>query len=199
MKTLKDAIDRLNGITDRIGKANEQLAALKANLRDNEVAREKHVNELLLTVAATSGLSRLPPQIIVAGIIHVVRESQNEEVITQWIAAAGDALETSEGKKRRGRRRANVALKLSANLGQELRDRVKELGLRWNGRRNAWTGHVSADQLAGLQAEFGERVVDLSESAEIRAVPVPSIENREEADGPVRTVAPRPFIPVRQK
>jgi hypothetical protein len=199
MKTLKDAIDRLNGITDRIGKANEQLAALKANLRDNEVAREKHVNELLLTVAATSGLSRLPPQIIVAGIIHVVRESQNEEVITQWIAAAGDALEASEGKKRRGRRRANVALKLSASLGQELRDRVKELGLRWNGRRNAWTGHVSEEQRAGLQAEFGERVVDLSESAEIRAVPVPSIENREEADGPVRTVAPRPFIPVRPK
>jgi hypothetical protein len=138
-----------------------KLDRLSEELRRRGEAQARNRQELVSKLAVEVGLTKLPANVIAAGLQFVADRGRNPVVAAEWIAEYGEQSQLQLERQRDGGSTADglhVVVEASHNVGSLKRDAIDAAKLRWHGKNGHWHGHVDRTTAQALQDVFGDKV-----------------------------------------
>jgi hypothetical protein len=138
-----------------------KLDRLHEEVRRRGEVQERNRQELVSKLALELGLTKLPANVIAAGLQFVADRGRNPVVAAEWIAEYGERSQLHLERQRDCGSTTDslrVVVETSHNVGSLKRDAIDAAKLKWHGKNGYWHGHVDQATAQALQDMFGDKV-----------------------------------------
>jgi len=138
-------------IATRIASQRKKIAAEKAKLEMKgkllqQKARKLRVKKLIELggLLSTAGFEEMDAEAILGALLELKRQAVNQETVNKWTCEGREVLQASKNARKA------VILVFELEPSNEVKARLRQMGMKWNAFRREWCGYGKKEEIQQL-------------------------------------------------